>query len=373
MVSGKLGQMITVPDGALVAPPFYRMKDLKRAMHKDDPRWVESGYAWKPQPGEEKGPPGWQGHVVVRNLKEAPQSGVLHFHHPKWREWKRWGGKHTATHAIGRLGNIQKREVAADGPMSKAEKKPISQSIPSEPKTEPASVKNNLQKALRKMERAFNLAVSKKQRYQPNFNKDEIFKDLSADEIEIAQDAFTELVTDRLPDSNTKAAAAEAPQVKKDVTDISPVKLVNTVSTWIDNNVSEFIKDSGEFLKSLLSRFNMTPEQEQEIKKTVIAKSKEAQPQGEQAWVGKSMREVIKLTKSELKRLGFTGEKMRTNHAVRYPDRTGREWFWGGLMFLRRNHPLKKKYSAWYKDRRQKKRDERRAKRAARKAGRGKR
>ena len=359
MVSGKLGDMITVPRGAVPAPPFYRIKDRDKAMHKDDPRWSEVGYAWMPVPPfESKGPPGWLGHRIKRTLEEMikeqekTMTGPLHFHHPKWAKWKLNGGKFSATHSIGRFGKVQVREPLTRDAQSKPvdQKKAVPPSTAKDaapPEKSPAKTEDNLQIALGKMKRAYDRARSRNLPYQPNFEKpDKIFRNLTPEEIEIAQDAWTNLTTDRWPKPGTKAAAAEKSKVKKDVTDIDPVRLVNTIVKYIEDAGPKIARNVENFLQRLYSTFTMTPEQEQEVEKAVNKKAVKVDP--EKAWINKSYKEAVRLTKKELERLGFTEESMRA-----YRDRRHRGkkplWMWGGLMSLRRRHPLRRKYKAWYK------------------------
>ena len=91
------------------------------------------------------------------------------------------------------------------------------------------------------------------------------------------------------------------------------------------------------------------------------------QPQAGGSWVGKSMRDVVKIVKAELKKLGFTDKKMRTNAETRanqaadaaFKAKGKPYWFWGGLLKLRNKHPLRRKYKEWYQDYRKKRRAKR--------------
>ena len=79
------------------------------------------------------------------------------------------------------------------------------------------------------------------------------------------------------------------------------------------------------------------------------------------SWVGKSMREVIKIVKAELKKLKLDDDKMTAHRDRRHPGKKP-VWMWGGLMSLKNNHPLRRKYKEWYQDARKRRRAKRKRK-----------
>ena len=323
MVSGKQGDVITIPEGSIPGPDFYRMKDLRRAMHKDDERWYkDKGYAWAPRPGEEKGPPGWLGHVgrdgaPLQEQVPAPvdpdlenpenpgppsrpalvqkkkEKGVLHFHHPKWTGWKSNGGQVVPTHKIDDAG----ASIALAAATPKAKAKPAPTSSPAKPaaKQKVASapdVKDPIGTILGVLEKKFNQARAKGQKYEPNWSVLTSKFKLTDDQLEKVKNAYLELVTTPGSFEPTKTpASSPAPAVKP--------------------------------------------------KKAASASTATAEPEGVNAWVGKSMRDVIKLTKAGLKKT--------LKRRARANNYGGDGWFKGGLLKIRRKHPLRRKYKAWYK------------------------
>jgi len=308
------------------------MKDLKRAMHKDDPRWYQGdGYAWAPRSGEEKGPPGWLGHIgrggaplqealpgarpgkpfagydyisgLDQPKPEAKKTGVLHFHHPNWEGWKKM--KHT--HVIGKDGTPGKLAAAT-------------------PKAQPAAEPKPKVKAKAEVE----------------------------------------------PTVDPKAGP------KKDATGLSLEDLAMALKGWLAKHVGKIPDWDGLFKlveltdeqKKFLGRLFQKIEKIQAKTKTTEpagTSTTAAEPEGDDAWVGKTMREVVKLTKAELKRLGFRKQRMIQKKQQKYPNKRGPAWMWGGLMRLKRKHPLRRKYSKWYKHyysaaQRKRRRDARRAK-----------
>ena len=338
-VSGRQGDVIKIPEGSIPGPDFYRMKDLKRAMHKDDERWYkDKGYAWAPRPGEEKGPPGWLGHVgrdgaPLQEQVPAPvdpdlenpenpgppsrpalvqkkkEKGVLHFHHPKWTGWKRNGGQEAPTHKIDDAG----ASIALAAATPKAKPTPTSPPVKPVAKQKVASapdVKDPIGTILGVLEKKFNQARAKGQKYEPNWSVLTSKFKLTDDQIEKVKNAYLELVTTPGSFGPAKTPAA-------------------------------------------------SPAPDGEPKKSASASTATAEPEGVNAWVGKSMRDVIKLTKAGLKKV--------LKRSARANNYGGGGWFKGGLLKVRRKHPLRRKYKAWYKwhysaDQKKKRRAARRAK-----------
>ena len=389
VAAGEVGKIISIR-GKIPGPGWFRIQGRESAVHVSDSKWIDRGYGWAPRPGEEKGPPGWLGHRGTHTeLQEAlgdpsappafrrpigaledpdeyeaaggvltqpkkKEKGVLHFHHPKWPGWN----KIKATHIIGKDGTPG--EHAAAEPAAK-------QKVASAP-----DVKDPIGTILGVLQKKFNKARASGQKYQPNWETLTAKFRLTDDQLEIVKDAYLELITEpgaydaakkKLPADSDAGTTALA---KKKADDDEMVRRKNEFCKRLKKagkslKVWQCYYTDDQYRKLLASADGVNSDG---VPTAVAgASTAAAEPAGENAWVGKSMREVVKLTKAELKRLGFRKQRMIDKKAEKYPNKTGPAWMWGGLMRLKQKHPLRRKYAKWYKDYRAKKRAARKVKR----------
>ena len=347
-VTGTPGEQIDIPEKKVPGKDWYRASGRDIAFHVSDSKWVSEGYPWVPR-GNEPGPPGWLGVEVGPVITEAPEDPsavtqlkkrkrIVHFYHPDWKGWKKNGGEKVPTHKIDPKGASMRVAPAQERPKAKPKKdatgldfvqlfkglrKWISKNLNEIPdwkkllsviEIKPEQLeylkkvhqemsaagdgKAPVASALGVLQKEFNKARSAGTKYEPNFEALKKRFNLSDDQLETVRNAYTELVT---------APGQFDPAEKK-------------------------------------------PEAAAEKEKPASVK---VDPDSE--WVGKSMREVVKLTKAGLKKV--------LRRSVRANNYGGDGWFRGGLLKLRQRHPLRKKYAKWYKDYRKRKRAARKARR----------
>ena len=361
-VTGTPGEQIDIPEEKVPGKDWYRAAGRDIAFHVSDERWATDGYSWTPRAGE-AGPPGWFGHRETHgtlqeqipapvdpnfedpeSLRSSPtrapekkEKGVLHFHHPNWPGWKKM--KHD--HIIDSGG----RATA----MAKSEKKPGAK-----PKKDATGLD------FVQLFQGFRKWISKNLNEIPDWNKL-----LNAIEIKPEQLQYLKKMHQEMGarDGDGKAPVATALGVLQ-----KEFNKARSAGTKYEPN-----------FEALKTRFNLSDDQLETVRSAYTElvtapgqfdpaeKKPEAVPGAEKEkptsvkvdpdseWIGKSMREVVKLTKAGLKKV-----LKRSTRANNYD---GDGWFRGGLLKLRRKHPLRRKYAKWYKDYRAKKRAERRAKR----------
>lgn len=361
-VTGTPGEQIDIPKGKVPGKDWYRAAGRDIAFHVSDERWATDGYSWTPRAGE-AGPPGWFGHRETHgtlqeqipapvdpnfedpeSLRSSPtrapekkEKGVLHFHHPNWPGWKKM--KHD--HIIDSGG----RATA----MAKSEKKPGAK-----PKKDATGLDFvQLFKGVRKW-------ISKNLNEIPDWNKLLSVIEIKPEQLEYLQKAHQEMAS-RGGDGKAPVASAlgvlqkEFNKARSAGTKYEPnFEALKTRFNLSDDQL-ETVRSAYTELVTAPGQFDPAEKKPEAVPGAEKEKPTSVKVDPDSEWIGKSMREVVKLTKAGLKKV-----LRRSTRANNYD---GDGWFRGGLLKLRRKHPLRRKYAKWYKDYRAKKRAARRAKR----------